>query len=120
MQNIHGVTPAVGANAACRGTTSLDFSNPHYGHNFFVDATPGTGDLFYGGQWHTWLVGGLGAGGAAIFALDVTDPTNFTESNAASLVIGEWTPANIICVSNATCGNSLGNTYGTPHHPPPA
>ena len=56
----------------------LDYANPQYGHNFFVDATPGSGDLYYGGQWHTWLVGGLGAGGAAIYALDVT------ESSAAS------------------------------------
>ena len=53
---------------------------------------PGTGDLFFGGQWHTWLVGGLGVGGAAIYALDVTNPSasNFTEGNAASIVIGEW------------------------------
>ena len=27
------------------------------------------------GAWHTWLVGGLGAGGAAIYALDVTNPS---------------------------------------------
>ena len=31
----------------------LDYANPQYGHNFFVDATPGTGDLYYGGAWHT-------------------------------------------------------------------
>ena len=119
VQNIHGVTPANGANAACL-TTALDFSSAHYGHNFFVDATPGTGDLFYdasGGTnptWHTWLVSGLGAGGAAVFALDITDPTTFAESSASSLVVGEWTSATITCVSNPACGNSLGNTYGTP------
>jgi type IV pilus assembly protein PilY1 len=96
--------------------TSLDYSNPQYAHNFFVDATPGTGDLFYGGSWHTWLVGGLGAGGAAIYALDVTNPSlsNFNEINAATLVKGEWSSATITCVGNATCGTSLGNTYGTP------
>jgi type IV pilus assembly protein PilY1 len=113
VQNLHGVTPANGTNPACV-TTALDFSNPQYGHNFFVDATPGTGDLYYSGKWHTWLVGGLGAGGAAIFALDVTDPTTFAEGNASSLVIGEWTSANISCVGNTNCGKSLGNTYGTP------
>ena len=42
--------------------SALDFSNPQYGHNFYVDAPPGTGDLYYGGAWHTWVVGGLGAG----------------------------------------------------------
>ncbi|HEY0342088.1 MAG TPA: PilC/PilY family type IV pilus protein, partial [Steroidobacteraceae bacterium] len=60
--------------------TALDYSNTLYSHNWFVDATPGTGDLFYNGAWHTWLVGGLGAGGAAIYALDVTDSSIFTES----------------------------------------
>jgi type IV pilus assembly protein PilY1 len=120
VQNIHGVTPAftptTGPVQPACVTTALDFSSPQYGHNFFVDSTPGTGDLYYNGAWHTWLVGGLGAGGAAIFALDVTNPTaaNFVESNASSLVIGEWTPANITCVGNTTCANNLGNTYGQP------
>jgi len=92
----------------------LDYSNSLYAHNFFVDAPPGTGDLFYGGVWHTWLVGGLGAGGSAIYALDVTDPSTFSEANASSLVIGEWNPTTISCVNNGSCGASLGNTYGTP------
>ena len=52
----------------------VDFSNVQYGHNYFVNAIPGSGDVFYSGQWHSWLVGGLGAGGAAIYALDVTNP----------------------------------------------
>ena len=98
--------------------TSLDLSNPLYSHNFFVDATPGTGDLYYGSAWHTWLVGGLGMGGAAIYALDITSPSNFTESNAANLVKGEWSAATLSCAGNgtspATCGLNLGKTYGTP------
>jgi type IV pilus assembly protein PilY1 len=102
------------------GTPSLDYSNSQYGHSFFVDATPGTGDLFYGNAWHTWVVGGLGPGGQAIYALDVTTPTNFSETNAGSLVIGEWTPTTMSCAgitgtnSGANCGNNMGNTYGTP------
>ena len=72
--------------------------------------------MFYGNQWHSWLVGGLGPGGAAIFALDVTTPTtaNFTEGNATGVVIGEWTPATLACTNVANCGNNLGKTYGTP------
>src|SRR6202030_1738479 len=95
---------------------SLDFSDPRYGHNYFVDATPGSGDLFYGAKWHTWLVGGLGAGGAAIYALDVTDPSpgNFNENNARNLVKGEWTSQTITCVNVGGCGANLGNTYGIP------
>jgi type IV pilus assembly protein PilY1 len=95
---------------------SVDFANNQYGHAFSVDAPPGTGELYYGGVWHTWLVGGLGPGGAAIYALDVTNPstTNFSESNAASIVIGEWTPSTITCANVSSCGANLGNTYGVP------
>ena len=52
----------------------IDYANPQYGHQYYVDATPGAGDVFYNGQWHSWIVGGLGAGGAALYALDVTNP----------------------------------------------
>ena len=46
-----------------------------------------SGDAYIGGQWRTLLVGGLGAGGRAYYALDITDPDNpkalweFTNSN---------------------------------------
>ncbi len=95
---------------------AVDPSNPQYGHNFFVDATPGTGDLFYGGVWHTWLMGGLGAGGADIYALDITDSstTKFNESSASSVVIGDWNASTLVCSGNLLCGLNLGNTYGTP------
>ena len=112
VQNIHGYTPLIGGSAACTQAT-LDFSNTQYGHNFFVDATPASGDLFYQGAWHTWLVGGLGAGGAAIFALDVTAPGTFSEANASAIVKGEWTPS-LTCTNVTGCGASLGNTFGTP------
>jgi len=122
-QTIRGETPLIGTTAACTQAT-LDFTNAQYGHNFFVDATPAAGDLFYGtsatnATWHTWLVGGLGAGGAGIYALDITNPSNFSESNAASVVIGEWNTASLTCTNPASgatssCGNNLGNTYGTP------
>lgn len=104
-------------------TIGRDYSNPQYGHKFDVDAAPGTGDVFYGGQWHTILVGGLGAGGAAIYALDITNPANstdatipdltFSEGHAANLVIGEWNNT-LSCQGNSSCGSSLGNTFGVP------
>ena len=100
-------------------TNNVDYSNVQYGHNFFVDATPATGEVFYGSQWHTWLASGLGPGGNGLFALDITNPTpsSFTEANAANLVIGEWNSATISCAGSAggsACGGNLGNTYGTP------
>ena len=79
---------------------TADYSNTQYSHAYYVDASPATGDVFYGSKWHTWLVGGLGAGGAAFYALDVTSPTDstsatqFSEANAQKIVIGEWTPGN--------------------------
>lgn len=97
------------------GTNLLDYSSPQYAHNYYVDATPASGDVFYGGAWHTWLVGGLGAGGSAIYALDVTDPRDFNEANASSIVVGEWSSSTLSCVGAATCGaDNLGNTYGVP------
>ncbi|MGS0740361.1 pilus assembly protein [Glaciimonas sp. GG7] len=112
-------------------TTNLDFSSPQYAHNNYVNATPGTGDLYYNGAWHTWLVGGLGAGGnvtgtvndtvsttnGVIYALDITNPTQFAEANAATQVIGEWNSGSITCSNDTAtvkCASSLGSVYGTP------
>jgi type IV pilus assembly protein PilY1 len=109
-------------------SSANNYSDPQYGHHFDVDATPGTGDVFYNNKWHTLLVGGLGAGGAGIYALDVTNPADttntggpyFTEANASSIVIGDWSTT-LACVHSANasttaanCGLNLGNTYGTP------
>jgi type IV pilus assembly protein PilY1 len=95
---------------------TIDFSNTQYAHNWYVDSTPGQGDVFYGNQWHTWVVSGLGPGGGAIFALDVTNPANFSEANASSIVLGEWNATSITCPKQSTtaCGANLGNTFGTP------
>ena len=93
---------------------NLDYSNAQYGHNFYTDASPGVGDLYYNGGWHTWLVSGLGAGGADIFALDVTHPSQFSQTNAANLVMGDWTSQTLSCQYVSSCGKNLGDTYGTP------
>jgi type IV pilus assembly protein PilY1 len=119
-----------------------NYSDPQYGHRYDVDAPPGTGDLFYGGNWHTWLVGGLGPGGNSIYALDITNPglagsNNFSETGGspANTVVGEWstqtftvttgagtttTAVNTLNCANTSrlnasqCYNNLGNTYGVP------
>ena len=130
-QELIGYMPAAISAVIRNATASLDFTSPQYVHSAFVDATAGTGDLYYAGAWHTWLVSGTGAGGNAggpindntttatggsIFALDVTSPANFSEAKAASLVIGDWGPSSLTCVTGTTsnCGANLGNTYGTP------
>lgn len=49
-------------------------SDPNYQHIYYVDGSPNSGDAYLGGGWKTILLGTLGAGGKAVFALDITDP----------------------------------------------
>jgi type IV pilus assembly protein PilY1 len=114
-QEVLAYMPAAVLNTIHNSTVPLlDYSGSQYSHNFYVDATPDVDDVFYQSSWHTWLVGGLGAGGSAIYMLDITNPGNFTEANASSLVMGEWTAATIGCTNVTACGNNMGNTNGTP------
>lgn len=140
--------PAAVVNAIHTTTPSLDFSSTQYAQlgNSYVDATPGSGDLYYktgtgAPAWHTWVVGGLGAGGngnptannanggvigdptsiaiGSIYALDVTNPAAFSESSASSIVIGDWSSTNTTqtCsnyTGTAPCLSNMGSTYGTP------
>jgi len=78
-----------------------------YKHTYYVDESPGVGDVFYNGAWSTVLVGALRAGGQGIFALDITDPTAFSETMPApaNTVLWEFTDAD---------DRDLGYTYGRP------
>ena len=125
--------PGQVVNVIHNANDAYDYSGIRYSHNFFVDAQPGTGDLYYASAWHSWVVSGLGVGGhvggpvntntasiaapvSAIFALDVTDPTTFAETTtaASATVLGEWTSATISCPATANCGTNFGQTMGTP------
>lgn len=66
--------------------------SPYY-HKYFVNASPTIVDAFYSSAWHTVLVGALGAGGQGLFALDVTNPANFSESSASNVVLWEFSDA---------------------------
>ncbi len=66
-------------------------TDPKYTHQYYVDLTPVVADAKVGANWKTILVGGLRGGGRGYFALDVTDPANFSEANAASIVEWEFT-----------------------------
>lgn len=68
----------------------IDLTSPSYTHKYFVDNTVAIGDAYINfdgvasdstGRWGTALVGTLGAGGKGVFALDVSDPMNFTASD---------------------------------------
>ncbi len=84
-------------------------TNQNYQHQYYVDMSPTVSDAYIKTTaadttdgWTTVLIGSLGAGGKGLFALDVTNPANFSEANAADLVLWEFTHA------------SLGYTYSKP------
>jgi type IV pilus assembly protein PilY1 len=82
-----------------------ELTKPGYAHRFFVDGTPSMADVYYNSAWHTVLIGGLNKGGQGVYALDITDPANFTEANATSVYKWEFTDTN---------DADLGYTYSRP------
>ena len=56
-----------------------EYSDPTYGHRFFVDGSIITSTKRELAS-RTVLVGALGRGGRGLFALDITDPSSFTNS----------------------------------------
>ena len=88
-----------------------DLSVTPYTHTYFLDGGTTVGDVNFGTtgapDWRTVLVGGLGAGGKTLFALDITDPSPATETLAAAKILWEITPS-------STGFGDLGNTYGDP------
>jgi len=84
-------------------------SDPKYAHNYYVDLSPAISDVYIssGGsvKWHTVLIGGMRGGGRGLFALNVTDPSTFSEANAANMVLWEFTDAD---------DPDLGYTYSRP------
>ncbi|BCR04652.1 hypothetical protein DESUT3_17210 [Desulfuromonas versatilis] len=104
-------------------------TDPNYQHRFFVDGSPRATDAYLDvngdsvKEWRTILVGTLGAGGAGVFALDVTDPANFGaddvlwEINASTagfadlgVVLGQ---AYIVRMANGTWAAVFGNGFGS-------
>lgn len=98
-------------NAVIKGPTNTPLDNgigtlakPAYDHKYFVDATPAISDVkFSDNTWHSILVGGLGKGGKAYYALDVTNPAGIaSEAALSSKVLWEFTH------------EDMGYTYDTP------
>jgi len=92
---------------------------PLFSHKFYVNATPRVWDIDFantnvsndtgppksGNDWRTILVGGLGAGGRAVYALDVTNPVPLTATEvsvaASGRVLWEFTENNLGYVYDA-------------------
>ena len=60
-------------------------------HRMYVDGPIITADWYNGEAWRTLLIGALGAGGRGFFALDVTNPADFSEANADTIVRFDYT-----------------------------
>lgn len=91
-----------------------DLTDPDYKHLFYVDGSVTVADAYgqFGanrcnGCWRSVLAAGLRGGGQGIYALDVTDPSTFSEgvAGAAKLVFWEFSDRD---------DPDLGYTYGKP------
>ncbi|GGE74055.1 pilus biosynthesis protein [Streptosporangium jomthongense] len=76
-------------------------TDPTYQHRYYVDLEIRQQDIFTKGKnangtltsnedWRSIIVGGGRAGAKGIFALDITDPSQFTEANAEKIVLWEF------------------------------
>ncbi len=54
--------------------------DPNYIHRYLTDGSPQVGDIWDGSTWRSIVTASVGAGGRAVFALDVTDPAAFDGS----------------------------------------
>lgn len=95
-------------NAVIGNLDNLTATTYNQSHLFFVNGSPQSGDVqFADGTWHTLLVGGEGAGGNSIYAMDITNPgTLNNETNVASAVLWEFTDGD------------MGLSYSTPQIAP--
>ncbi|MGL5338388.1 MAG: pilus assembly protein [Aeromonas veronii] len=80
---LHGFRVADGIERLAYIPSSLlgelsQLTRPNYSHRYYVDGTPKVGDAYLGSRWKSILLGSTGAGGKAVFAIDVTAPDNFT------------------------------------------
>ncbi len=109
---LHGLNAATGDEMLAyipswMGSKLAALTNASYGtsavpHQSYVDSPPAVAEAQVGSTWKTVLIGGTGGGGQGVYALDVTDPSNFTASN----VMWEFTHAD---------DQDLGNVVGKPH-----
>lgn len=112
-----------------------NLSETSYNHQFMVDGALNVVEAFssdFGGAtvveedeegnelpvmttaaWRSVLMGGLGAGGRGVYALNVTDPTQFSEANADKIVMWEFTDTNTADAADPANGDAaMGHVFG--------
>ncbi|MDQ1119783.1 MULTISPECIES: PilC/PilY family type IV pilus protein [Pseudoxanthomonas] len=83
-----------------------DKNNQAFRHTFFVDGPSVVSDAYWGSTWKTVIVGGLGAGGRGVFAINVTSPS----SVGTGSVLWEVNDS----VSAGNIKNNIGYVLGKP------
>ncbi|MGB0664879.1 MAG: pilus assembly protein [Pontibacterium sp.] len=108
-------------------------TDPEYSHLYYVDAGARVGDAYIDykdtgsagfERWGSVLVGLLGGGGAGVFALDVSSPTNFSENDVLwdlddtdlSELGYTFGKASIVKLENGDWGAVFGNGYESANH----
>lgn len=94
---------------------------PSYSHEYYVDGQSFIGDAYINNDWATVLVGTLGAGGRAVYALDITDPYNFDQDDVLweftdpdlGHVIGQ---ASVARMADGSWVAVFGNGYNSDDH----
>lgn len=100
-----------------------ELMRPDYTHRYYVDGTATVGDAYVGGAWRTMAVGTMGAGGRTVFALDVTNPASFSETNVrwefthADLGFGATKPK-IVRLADGRWAAVFGNGVNSATHRP--
>jgi len=92
-------------------------TQPEYGHRYFVDGSPFSGDFHSGSAWRTALVGTLAGGGRGFFVLDITDPNAWTSTAASATVLMDKTDsfaASAPMGLPAATWEDVGHIYGQP------
>lgn len=103
-------------------------SGQTYAHRYYVDDSPVSADVYYSGNWHTVLAGGLRAGGKGIYALDITTVPGGGATEGAiagNKALWEFTSADdtdmgysfsrpsIVRLNNGKFGAVFGNGYNS-------
>lgn len=98
-------------------------------HEYSVDGKSTVADAYFDDAWHSVLVGTLGLGGKGLYALDVTDPSNFSASDVLWEVSVNQSPDNagvyemnmgysqptpsVVKMKNGKWAAIVGNGYGS-------
>ncbi|MBS0308534.1 MAG: pilus assembly protein PilY, partial [Proteobacteria bacterium] len=77
-------------------------TRPDYRHHSYVDGRLAVAEALVGGAWRTILAAGMGGGAQGVFALDVSDPSDFSGGRGA---LWEFTDRD---------DPDMGNVLGTP------